>query len=51
MPESATIYYDLASPYVYLAVERAGSVLGHPAKLTPILRAAPQGRRRRHPAR
>lgn len=40
MPESATICYDLASPDAYLAVERAGSVLGHPAGLTPILLGA-----------
>jgi len=40
MPERAAIYYDLASPYAYLAVERAGSVLDHPAELTPILLGA-----------
>jgi 2-hydroxychromene-2-carboxylate isomerase len=31
------LYFDLASPYAYLAVERAESVLGRPAELVPVL--------------
>jgi 2-hydroxychromene-2-carboxylate isomerase len=32
-----TLYYDLGSPYAYLAVERATSVLGVEACLQPVL--------------
>jgi 2-hydroxychromene-2-carboxylate isomerase len=31
------LYFDLASPYAYLAVERAGSVLPEPPELEPVL--------------
>jgi 2-hydroxychromene-2-carboxylate isomerase len=31
------IYYDLGSPYAYLAVERAEGVLGLPVRLQPVL--------------
>jgi 2-hydroxychromene-2-carboxylate isomerase len=31
------IYFDLGSPYAYLALERAESVLGQPATLVPVL--------------
>jgi 2-hydroxychromene-2-carboxylate isomerase len=31
------LYYDLASPYAYLAVVRAGSVLGEEPELKPVL--------------
>lgn len=33
----AALYYDLASPYAYLAVERAASVLGAAPVLRPVL--------------
>jgi 2-hydroxychromene-2-carboxylate isomerase len=32
-----TLYYDLGSPYAYLALERAERVLGRPPALQPIL--------------
>lgn len=32
-----TLYYDLGSPYAYLAVERAAAVLGVEPRLEPIL--------------
>lgn len=35
-----TLYFDLGSPYAYLAVERAGGVLGHPPDLEPVLLGA-----------
>jgi 2-hydroxychromene-2-carboxylate isomerase len=35
-----TLYFDLGSPYAYLAVERAGGVLGQPPALEPILLGA-----------
>jgi 2-hydroxychromene-2-carboxylate isomerase len=31
------LYYDLASPYAYLAVHRADRVLGEPPELRPVL--------------
>jgi 2-hydroxychromene-2-carboxylate isomerase len=34
------IYYDLGSPYAYLSVERAASVLGAPPRLQPVLAGA-----------
>jgi 2-hydroxychromene-2-carboxylate isomerase len=34
---SPVLYYDLGSPYAYLAVERAGRVLGVEPRLQPIL--------------
>jgi 2-hydroxychromene-2-carboxylate isomerase len=40
MPERPVIYFDLASPYAYLAVERGESVLGHPVDLEPVLLGA-----------
>jgi 2-hydroxychromene-2-carboxylate isomerase len=36
----ATLYYDLGSPYAYLAVERAAAVLGAPPRLQPVLAGA-----------
>jgi 2-hydroxychromene-2-carboxylate isomerase len=35
--DTATLYFDLASPYAYLAFERAESVLGLAPELEPIL--------------
>ena len=35
-----TLFFDLASPYAYLAVERARSVFGGPVELQPILLGA-----------
>ncbi len=37
MKAAPTLYYDLGSPYSYLAVERAASVLGVEPRLEPIL--------------
>jgi 2-hydroxychromene-2-carboxylate isomerase len=37
---STTLYYDLASPYAYLAFARAADVLGAPPALRPILAGA-----------
>lgn len=34
---TATLYYDLASPYAYLAFMRAADVLGEPPELQPVL--------------
>jgi len=36
----ATLYYDLASPYAYLAVARAAGVLAEPPRLQPVLAGA-----------
>lgn len=36
----ATLYYDLGSPYAYLAVERAAAVLGTAPRLQPVLAGA-----------
>jgi 2-hydroxychromene-2-carboxylate isomerase len=36
----ATLYFDLGSPYSYLAVERAAAVLGAPPTLQPVLAGA-----------
>lgn len=36
----ARLYFDLASPYAYLAVERAASVLGSEPDLEPVLLGA-----------
>jgi 2-hydroxychromene-2-carboxylate isomerase len=36
----ATLYYDLASPYAYLAVARAADVLPEPPRLQPVLAGA-----------
>jgi 2-hydroxychromene-2-carboxylate isomerase len=36
-PAPPQLYFDLASPYAYLAVERAESVLGVPPTLVPVL--------------
>jgi 2-hydroxychromene-2-carboxylate isomerase len=41
------LYYDLASPYAYLAVSRAGSVLGAEPELEPVLLGAIFGYRGR----
>ncbi len=38
--EAATLYFDLGSPYAYLAVERAASVLGRAPQLEPVLLGA-----------
>jgi 2-hydroxychromene-2-carboxylate isomerase len=35
-----TLYYDLASPYAYLAFTRAAAVLGEPPTLRPVLAGA-----------
>lgn len=35
--QKATLYYDLGSPYAYLAVARAEAVLGFAPRLEPIL--------------
>jgi 2-hydroxychromene-2-carboxylate isomerase len=35
--EQPTFYYDLASPYAYLAVARAAEVLPEPPRLQPVL--------------
>jgi 2-hydroxychromene-2-carboxylate isomerase len=34
---AAELYFDLGSPYAYLAIERAQSVLGQPPALVPVL--------------
>ena len=34
---ATVLYYDLASPYAYLAVARAADVLGEPPRLQPVL--------------
>src|SRR4051812_33223670 len=39
------LYFDLASPYAYLAVERAASVLGAEPELEPVLLGAIFGMR------
>jgi 2-hydroxychromene-2-carboxylate isomerase len=36
-PATAELYFDLGSPYAYLALERAESVLGQPPALVPVL--------------
>ena len=36
-PATAELYFDLGSPYAYLALERAESVLGRPVTLVPVL--------------
>jgi 2-hydroxychromene-2-carboxylate isomerase len=36
-PATAELYFDLGSPYAYLALERAESVLGEPVTLVPVL--------------
>jgi len=36
-PPQPSLFYDLGSPYAYLAVERAGSVLGVEPRLEPVL--------------
>jgi 2-hydroxychromene-2-carboxylate isomerase len=36
----ATLYYDLGSPYAYLSVERAATVLPTPPRLQPVLAGA-----------
>ena len=38
--DSVSIYFDLGSPYAYLAVARAEAVLGRPPALEPILLGA-----------
>jgi 2-hydroxychromene-2-carboxylate isomerase len=40
MAELPTIYFDFGSPYAYLAIERAQTVLGSPVDLEPILLGA-----------
>jgi 2-hydroxychromene-2-carboxylate isomerase len=40
LPGEPVLYFDLASPYGYLAVMRAASVLGRPVALEPILLGA-----------
>ncbi len=37
MAQEPTLYYDLGSPYAYLASERAAAVLGAEPRLEPIL--------------
>ena len=44
---SSVLYYDLASPYAYLAVARAGGVLGAEPELRPVLVGALFGYRGR----
>jgi 2-hydroxychromene-2-carboxylate isomerase len=39
-PATPALYFDLGSPYAYLAVERAESVLGRPVTLVPVLAGA-----------
>jgi 2-hydroxychromene-2-carboxylate isomerase len=36
-PARPQLYFDLGSPYAYLAIERAESVLGRPPTLIPVL--------------
>ena len=36
-PHTPTLFYDLGSPYAYLAVERAPAVLGVKPRLEPVL--------------
>ncbi len=36
-PTRPTLFYDLGSPYAYLAMERAGDVLGVEPRLEPVL--------------
>jgi 2-hydroxychromene-2-carboxylate isomerase len=36
-PPVPQLYFDLGSPYAYLAMERAEAVLGRPATLVPVL--------------
>jgi 2-hydroxychromene-2-carboxylate isomerase len=36
----ATLYYDLGSPYAYLSVQRAATVLSTPPRLQPVLAGA-----------
>jgi 2-hydroxychromene-2-carboxylate isomerase len=36
----ATLYYDLGSPYAYLSVQRAATVLGTAPRLQPVLAGA-----------
>jgi 2-hydroxychromene-2-carboxylate isomerase len=38
--ESSALYFDLGSPYAYLATERAERVLGHAPELRPVLLGA-----------
>ena len=40
MPGPPLLFYDLGSPYAYLAVERAERVLGAPPELRPVLLGA-----------
>jgi 2-hydroxychromene-2-carboxylate isomerase len=40
MTVTGVLYFDLGSPYAYLAVERAESVLGYRPELAPILLGA-----------
>jgi 2-hydroxychromene-2-carboxylate isomerase len=40
MPGPPLLFYDLGSPYAYLAVERAEGVLGAPPELRPVLLGA-----------
>lgn len=42
---TTTLYYDLASPYAYLAFMRAADVLGEPPALQPVLAGAIFGAR------
>lgn len=37
MPVGATLYFDLGSPYAYLAAERLHSVLPAPVRWQPVL--------------
>lgn len=37
MTSATTLYYDLGSPYAYLAFERAAAVLGEEPRLEPVL--------------
>jgi 2-hydroxychromene-2-carboxylate isomerase len=40
MAERPTLFYDLGSPYAYLAVSRAGAALGVEPRLEPVLLGA-----------
>lgn len=40
LPDAPTLYFDLGSPYAYLAVERAESTLGVEVRLHPVLLGA-----------
>jgi 2-hydroxychromene-2-carboxylate isomerase len=47
MPSEAVLYFDVGSPYSYLAVERVAQVLGHEPAFQPVLLGALFGLRGR----